>query len=173
VKTFGWWALGLGGLLLLGLFASVVLFLYAVLFTGPWLLFLWGAGLSVALIVAIQLVSLSVLDDKRQLDVSAMLAELIGGAFGWIWLVLAVASLVLLLKAMFFVGLWSAFLVCLLASAWCKWLTRFSITRKQAAMFKRELVERGLTKAEARQALIARAREIIQQRKAPPSGTIQ
>ena len=108
MKTFGWWALGLGGLLLLGLFASVVLFLYAALFTGPWLLFLWGAGLSVALIVAIQLVSLNVLDDKRQLEVSAMLAELIGSAFGWIWLVLAVASLVLLLKAMFFEGLWSA-----------------------------------------------------------------
>ena len=36
-------------------------------------------------------------------------------------------------------------------------------------MFKRELVEKGMTKEEARRVWIARAREIIQQRSLPAS----
>ena len=101
------------------------------------------------------------------MNLAAMLWELFGGAFGWTWIVLAVASLVLFFKALLFGGLWSDFFVCLLASAGCKWFTRYSMLAKERAMFKENLVEKGLTKEEARRIWIARAREIIQQRKPP------
>ena len=104
MKTLGRSALGIGVLLLIGLVASVLLFLYALLLAGPWLLFFWAAGLSLALVVAIKLLALGVLDDERQLLVAAMLSELFGGAFGWTWMALAGASLVLFFKALFFGG---------------------------------------------------------------------
>ncbi|MFQ5892855.1 MAG: hypothetical protein ACE5H5_00935 [Nitrospinota bacterium] len=167
MKTLGRSWLGLEGLLLIGLLASVLLFLYALLFGGPWHLFFWAAGLSLALAVAIKLLALGVLDDERQLLVAAILWQLIGGAFGWTWMILAGASLVLFFKALFFGGAWSDFFVCLLASVACEWLTRYSMTTRVAAMFERELVEKGLTKEEARRVWIAGAREMIQKRKVP------
>lgn len=127
MRTLSWSALSLGSLLLIGLLASPLLFLYSLLFSGPWFLFIWTAGLSLALVVTIKLLALSALDDKRQLDVAAMLSELISGTFGWTWMAMAGASL------------------------------------------ERELVEKGLSKEEARRIWIARAREIIQQRKQPVS----
>jgi hypothetical protein len=112
MKTLGWPALALGGLLLIGLLTGVLLFLYALLLSGPWIPFLWTGGLSLALVVAIKLLALRALDDKRQLDVAAMLFEIIGGAFGWTWMALAVASFVLFFKALLFGGAWSNFFVC-------------------------------------------------------------
>jgi hypothetical protein len=164
VKTLGW-AVPIGAPLLLGLLASVLLFLYALLFGGPWVPFFWAAGLSLALIVATKLLALGVLDDERQLLAAGMLWQLMGGAFGWTWMALAGAALVLFVKALFFGGGWSNFVVCLLASAGCKWLTRYSMTAKEAALFQRELVAKGLTREAARRAWIARARGIIEQRK--------
>ncbi|HAM57173.1 MAG TPA: hypothetical protein DDZ42_22855 [Candidatus Rokubacteria bacterium] len=169
MKTLGRPALGIGVVLLIGLLASVLLFLYALLFAGPWLPFFWAAGFSLALVAAIKLLALGVLDDERQLLVAGMLSELLGGTFGWTWMALAGASLVLFFKALFFGGAWSNFFLCLLASGACKWLTRYSMTTKEAAMFKRELVEKGMTKEEAREVWIARAREMIQRRNLPAS----
>lgn len=152
-------------LFVVGVLASVLVFLYALLFSGPWLLFFWAAGFSLVLFVMIKLLARGTLDDKREMNVAAMLSEFLGGAFGWTWMVLAGASLVLFFKALLFGGRWSDFLVCLLASAACKWFTRYSMMAKERAMFKGELVEKGLTNGEARRIWIARAREIIQQRK--------
>jgi len=165
MKTLGRSALALGGLLLIGLLASVLLFLYALLLGGPWIPCFWAAGLSLVLAVAIRLLAFSVLDDKRYLDAAAMLAELMGGAFGWTWMALAVASVVLFFKALFFGGAWSNFFVALLASGACKYLTRHQMTIKQASMFKRELVEKGMSKEEARRVWIAKADEMLHQRK--------
>ena len=63
MKPLGRSALGIGVLLLIGLVASVVLFLYALLFAGPWLPFFWAAGLSLALVAAIKLLALAILDE--------------------------------------------------------------------------------------------------------------
>ena len=41
MRTLGWPALALGGLLLIGLLTGVLLFLYALLLSGPWIPFLW------------------------------------------------------------------------------------------------------------------------------------
>ena len=167
MKTFGWLALVLGGLLLVGFITDVLFFLYALLFGGPWGPFLWGSGLLVVIVLAIRLFTLSVLDDKRHLHVVAMLFELMGGAFGWTWMALAVASFVLFFKALLFGGAWSNFFTCLLASGACKWFTRYAMTSRDSAMFVRHLVEQGMSKEEARHAWTARAQEIIRQRRQP------
>jgi len=85
MKTLGRSALGIGVLLLIAFVASVLLFLYALLFPGSWLPFFWAAELSLALVAAIELLARRVRDGERQLLVAAMLAELLGGAFGWPW----------------------------------------------------------------------------------------
>ncbi len=82
--------------LVVGLFVAMLSFLYSVLLGGPWTTFLWSGGLSLALIFGIKFVSIVKLDDKRQLLVSAMLWELLGGVFGWTWIVLGVLPKVLL-----------------------------------------------------------------------------
>jgi hypothetical protein len=164
MKTLSPSSLALGGPLAIGLVATVIFFLWGLLFTGSWVPFFWSAGLSLALVVAIKLLALRVLDDERQLLVSGMLWELLGGVFGWTWIALAVASVILIFKTMFFGGAWSDFFVCLFASAACKRLTRFAMTTQAAATFKQELVTKGMTKEAARQVWIARARAIIQGR---------
>lgn len=154
-------------LFFVGVFASVLVFLYTLPFSGPWAIFFWVAGFSLVLVVVIKLLARGALDDKRQMNVVAMLSELLGGTFGWTWMVLGGASLVLFFKALLFGGRWSAFFVCLLASAACKWFKRYSMMAKERAMFKGELVEKRLTKEQARRIWIARAQEIIQQHKPP------
>jgi hypothetical protein len=153
---------------LVGLLASVLLFLYVLLFGGQWFLFFWAAGLSLTLLIAIKLLTLSVLDDKRQLDVSAMLSELLGGVFSFTWMVLVGASFVLFFKALIFGGHWLDFFTCLFAVAVCKFLAWYAIWTHRAALFKSGLVGKGLTEAQARRVWIAKGRAIIQQSE-PPS----
>lgn len=163
--AFAYWLL-LAGIASL---ASVALFLYAFIFGAPWSPFFWVAGLSLALLITMKLIALHTLDDKRQLDLAAMYWELLSGVFGWTWIPLAVASLVLFFKALFFGGRWSHFLVCLFASSVCKWQMATSMNAKQGAIFKRQLVERGLTKEEAREVWISEMRAQLHPRNRPRS----
>jgi hypothetical protein len=149
--------LWLGMPLVVGLFVAMLSFLYSVLLGGPWTTFLWSGGLSLALIFGIKFVSIVKLDDKRQLLVSAMLWELLGGVFGWTWIVLALASFWLFVRALFFGGNWGSFFIALVASGASKRLYSYSDIASQAAAFKKPLIEKGLAKEQARKAWIAEA----------------
>ena len=64
MKALGWSVLALGGLLLIGLLAGVLFFLYALLLGGPWVLFVWATGLLLLLVMVIKLFTRGALDDK-------------------------------------------------------------------------------------------------------------
>jgi hypothetical protein len=170
LEKIPWSAFGYAILLLAVAFtATVLLFLYAFLLAGPWSPFLWAAGFSLAAFMIIKLIALAALNDKRQLDLAAMYWELLGGAFGWTWLPLGILSLVLFFKALFLGGRWSHFLISLLASSVCKWQMTTCINSKEGAIFKRELVEKGMTKDEAREVWISEIKRRLNARTTPPS----
>jgi hypothetical protein len=157
-------ALWLGVPLVVGLLATVLSFLYSLLLGGTWSVFLWAGGLSFALILGIKVVSIVKLDDKRQLLVSAMLWELLGGGFGWTWIVLAIASLGLFVRALLFGGSWRNFFTALVASGICKWVLRYSGTARQSIAFKEPLIEQGFSKSQAREAWIAEGTRRLRER---------
>jgi hypothetical protein len=154
-SLFLWVPLLLAMVAMLGVLLS---FLYVVLLGGPWTLFQWTGGAFLALIIVVKLASLS-LDYERQTLVSAMLWEYFGGMTGWAWMILALASFVLFIRALFLDGSWRAFLTCFIASAACKLLTRVSSGWKEGAMFKRALAQQGIGKEQARRAWIAEAQK--------------
>jgi hypothetical protein len=156
--------LWLGVPLVVGLLVAMLSFLYSLVLGGPWTIFLWSGGLSLALIAGIKFVSIVKLDDRRQLLVSAMLWELLGGVFGWTWMVLAVASFGLFLRALFFGGSWRGFFIALAASGACKRLYGYSGTARQAVAFKEPLIEQGFSKAEARKAWIVEGTRRLRER---------
>jgi hypothetical protein len=157
----------LGGPLLLALLGVFVAFLYAV-FVGTWMPFAWALGVCLALFGIIKLVALARLDPERQILVSAMLWEAFGGMTGWAWLVLGFASFVLFIWALFFGGSWRDFFICLVASSVSKWLTGYSETAREGALFQQILAQQGMGRAEARRAWIAEAQRRLAARRQSP-----
>jgi hypothetical protein len=78
---------------------------------------------------------------------------------------LAVSSFGLFVWALFLGGSWWSFLYCFLASAACKILLQVSLGWKEGAMFKRALVQKGMSKVEARRAWIAEAQRRLAARR--------
>jgi len=145
MKTLQQSALFLAVPLIIVVLATVCLFLYALIFGGSWDLFLVAAGLSLGLVITAKVLALSFLDRERQFLVAGMLSELVGGVFGWIWMILAVASPVLLLKALFFHGTWEDFFICLFSAAVCKTILRYTMANLKTITAKQKLAEQGLT----------------------------
>jgi hypothetical protein len=150
-------ALILSIVLALTLLGAVASFLYVVLFDGEWTAFLWTAGVSLGLIAAVKFIAFAKLKHEHQLILSAMQWELLGGATGWAWMLLALSSFAQFFWALLFGGSWRLFLTCLIASAVCKALTRYTMIWREATAFKQVLVKKGMSTAEARRAWIAEA----------------
>ena len=148
----------LGVPILLASLAVLLSFLYVVLLAGPWTPFLWSGGVFLGLLIAAKVASLS-FDPAMQMHVSGMLWELFGGVAGWAWMILAASSFGLFVWALFFGGSWRRFFYAFAASAVCKLVLRWSLPWKEGAMFKLALVQRGMSKAEAREAWIAEAQK--------------
>jgi hypothetical protein len=150
--------------LLAGYGLVVVSFLYAIIFSGSWAFFYWIGSALLIVLASVKLFAASALDEEKQLIASAMLWELFGGAAGYAWMALAVASLITFAQALFFAGSWWRFFVCLIASAVCKYLVRSAITWREATAFKLERVRSGMSKAYAQQAWIAEAQRRLRSR---------
>ena len=61
-----------------------------------------------------------------------VMLELIGGIFGWIWLISSLAGIYFFISALFFEGLWTSFFWAFGASAVAKWLARgFEANKKE------------------------------------------
>jgi hypothetical protein len=146
-------------LLIVGLGVSVILFLYAFINKGPWYPFFWASGLSLAFLITMKLLALN-LDDKRNLDLAAMQSEALSGAFGWMWMGVAGISVVVFFRALFFAGAWSDFFVCMLVSGVLKWFMNWANNMKAGTVFKRRLVEQGMTKEGAREVRLGQLREV-------------
>lgn len=156
-------AIILSVLLIITLLGAIASFLYVILFGGPWTPLLWTVGVSFGLVMVIKFVAFARFNDKTQLIFASMLWELLGGVTGWTWMILAVSSFVLFIRAIFFGGTWRAFFVCLVASVTCKALTRYTLIWQEGTMFKRGLVEKGMSLEEARRAWIAEARRRLKE----------
>ncbi len=168
-KELRWKILGFGMLVLMtGVSASVLLFFYAFLMKGQWLFFLCGAGLSLAVFIVIKILLLGV-DDEANLRYSAALWELFEGAFGWMWLGVAGISIVMLIGALFFGGAWPDLLVCVLVGGLFKWQMSVASTYKAGAAFKRDLIKKGMSREQARDAWIAEIRGKPHPHDSPPS----
>jgi hypothetical protein len=78
------------------------------------------------------------------------LLEVVGGLFGWLWIVASVASIYFLVAALAFKGRWSSLFWAVGTAVIAKWLARgFNDNQKRFA-YEESLVSRGLTQEEAR-----------------------
>lgn len=75
-----------------------------------------------------------------------MFWELLGGLFGWGWIIFAAAAAFFFIKALFFDGRWSSFFWCLAASAVGKWILRGTMDHRIRVHFEEELKNRGFDK---------------------------
>ena len=148
----------LGVPILLASVAVLLSFLYVVLLAGSWTPFMWATRTFLGLLILAKFASLS-LDPVSQMHASGMLWEIFGGVAGWGWMLLALPSFGLFVWALFFGRSWRSFLYCFLAAGACKILLRWSLPFKEGAMFKRALVQQGMSKTEARRAWIAEAQK--------------
>jgi hypothetical protein len=53
-----------------------------------------------------------------------VMLELIGGIFGWVWIIASLAGIYFFISALFFEGLWTSFFWAFGASSMAKWLAR-------------------------------------------------
>ncbi|OGB90414.1 MAG: hypothetical protein A3G35_01110 [candidate division NC10 bacterium RIFCSPLOWO2_12_FULL_66_18] len=168
-KLTRWTTLSYGLLLLIaGSIASVALFFYAFLTGRSWSPFFWAFGLLIALVVVMKVIALG-LDDEANLRLAGAIAELLEGTFGWMWIGVAGLSVLMFFRALLFRGAWSDFFVCLLVSGIFKWFMSWSMNTKRGAVFKKDLVEKGLTKEQAREVWIAEMRRGLRQDNPPRS----
>jgi hypothetical protein len=80
------------------------------------------------------------------------LLELIGGLFGWVWIIASVASIYFLVAALAFNGRWSNLFWALGAGVVAKWLARGFKDHQKRIASEAELVSRGASPTEAREA---------------------
>jgi hypothetical protein len=80
--------------------------------------------------------------------------ELIGGIFGWIWIIASLAALYFFAVALMFSGRWSLFFWSFGTGALCKWLARGFNDSKNRVAYEAELISQGFSKEEAGRAWI-------------------
>jgi hypothetical protein len=80
------------------------------------------------------------------------LIELLGGLFGWIWILASVASIYFLFAALVFSGRWSSLFWALGIGIVAKWLARGFNDHHKRVAYEAELVSRGLSPQEAHDA---------------------
>ncbi len=81
-----------------------------------------------------------------------VILELVGGIFGWGWLIAAAAALYFLVMVAFFEGAWTPVIVALVVSTLSKWLARGIEDHKRRVAFEADMVAKGLSPDEAREA---------------------
>jgi hypothetical protein len=77
------------------------------------------------------------------------LLELIGGIFGWVWIISFLAALYFLAMAIFSDGPWSRFFWAFGIGAVAKWLTRGLRDNQARVAFEAKLVAEGYTPEQA------------------------
>ncbi len=81
-----------------------------------------------------------------------VILELVGGIFGWGWLLAAAAAIYFLVMAVGFEGSWTPFIVALVIGGLSKWLTRGILDHKTRVALEAEMVAKGLSPKEAGEA---------------------
>jgi hypothetical protein len=84
-----------------------------------------------------------------QLNYKLALLELIGGLFGWVWILASLAALYFVAMALFAGGSWWRFVAALGIAAMGKWLLMGFEEHKRRVAFEAALVAGGYTQAEA------------------------
>jgi hypothetical protein len=87
--------------------------------------------------------------EPMQLKYKLVLLELIGGLFGWVWILVSLAALYFLVMALFAGGSWWRFIIALGIGAVGKWLAVGFEDNKRRVAFEAALVAGGLTPTEA------------------------
>ena len=77
--------------------------------------------------------------------------QLIGGVFGWIWIIASVASIYFLVAALAFNGRWSSLFWAFGTGVVAKWLARGFNDHQKHVAHEAELVSRGLSPKQARE----------------------
>lgn len=80
------------------------------------------------------------------------LLQLIGGLFGWIWIIASVASIYFLVAALAFNGRWSSLFWAVGTGVVAKWLARGFNDHQRRVAYEAELVSRGLSPKQAQEA---------------------
>jgi hypothetical protein len=75
--------------------------------------------------------------------------ELVGGIFGWVWIVASVTALYCLVVAIFFDSPWSRFFWAFGIGIIAKWLAKGFRDNQLRVAFVAELMEKGLSREEA------------------------
>ena len=83
-----------------------------------------------------------------------VILELLGGIFGWGWIVASVAAIYFLVSAVAFAGAWSPFFWSLGISIVSKWLTRGINDNRTRVAYEAELVSRRLSPQDAAKAWV-------------------
>lgn len=73
------------------------------------------------------------------------LLELVGGLFGWLWIIASIASIYFLVAALAFNGRWSNLFWAVGTGVVAKWLARGLNDHQKRVAYEAELVSRGLT----------------------------
>jgi len=82
------------------------------------------------------------------------LLELIGGLFGWVWIIASIASIYFLVAALAFNGRWSNLFWAFGTGVVAKWLARGFNDHQKRVAYEAELVSQGLSPEEAREAWV-------------------
>ena len=103
-----------------------------------------------------------------------VLLELIGGLFGWLWILASVAAVWFLIAALAFHGLWARFGWAFGTAVIAKWLARGFMDNQARVAFEADLVARGCSPEEAGKEWIKRysrnERLTVERMDAPPRG---
>ena len=81
---------------------------------------------------------------------SRVLLELTSGIFGWLWIIVGLYALYLLVRVIFFGGLWSSFFWAIAISGVAKWLCRGFRDTEARVAFEQKLIDEGYTPDQAR-----------------------
>jgi hypothetical protein len=81
-----------------------------------------------------------------------VLLELVGGLLGWTWIIASLASVYFLVAALAFNGRWSSLFWAVGIGAVAKWLARGFNDHQKRVAYEAELVSRGLSPEQAREA---------------------
>ncbi len=86
---------------------------------------------------------------RMELRTKLICLELLGGIFGWVWIVASVAALYFLVAAIFFDSPWSRFFWAFGIGVVGKWLAKGFRDNQLRVAFVAELMEKGLSREEA------------------------